>query len=61
MAERVKDPVCGMEVEKDTAEGPVEHMGETFYFCSAGCKEKFENEPMKYTENEKKKEGGCCH
>ena len=52
MEERVKDPVCGMEVEKDTAQGPVEHMGKVFYFCSAGCKEKFENEPMKYMNKE---------
>jgi YHS domain-containing protein len=48
MTERVKDPICGMEIEKDTAQGPVEHMGQTFYFCSLGCKEKFEHEPMKY-------------
>jgi YHS domain-containing protein len=48
MSERVKDPVCGMEVEKDAAQGPVEHMGKTFYFCSAECKQKFENQPMKY-------------
>ncbi len=56
MAERVKDPVCGMVIEKDTANGPVEHMGKTFYFCSPGCKEKFEAEPMKYME--KSEEGG---
>lgn len=55
MSERVKDPVCGMEIEKDTAKGPAEHMGKTFYFCSPGCKEKFESEPMKYMGE---KEGG---
>lgn len=48
MSERIKDLVCGMEIEKDTAEGPVEHMGKKFYFCGAGCKEKFEKEPMRY-------------
>ena len=54
MAERVQDPVCGMEIEKETAEGPAEHMGKTFYFCSTGCKEKFEKEPMKYMNNERR-------
>ena len=48
MAEKVKALVCEMEIEKDTAAGSAEHMGKTFYFCSAGCKEKFEKEPMKY-------------
>ncbi len=52
MAERVKDPVCGMEIEKNTAKGPAEHMGKTFYFCSDGCKEKFEREPMEYMPKE---------
>ena len=56
MSEKVKDLVCGMEIEKDSAQGPVEHMGNPFYFCSAGCKEKFENEPMKYMTKEQKKE-----
>ena len=48
MTERIKDPVCGMEIEKKLAKGPSEHMGKTFYFCSDGCREKFEKEPMKY-------------
>ena len=52
MGERVKDPVCGMGIEKDNAEGAIEHMGKTFYFCSAGCREKFENQPKKYIEKE---------
>ena len=49
MAERIKDPVCGMEIEKDAAVGPVEHRGKIFYFCRQRCKQKFENEPSKYT------------
>jgi Cu+-exporting ATPase len=43
-----KDPTCGMEIEKNIVIVPVEHMGKTFYFCSDGCKEKFEKDPMKY-------------
>lgn len=51
----VKDPVCGMTVKKDEAAATSEHMGKTFYFCSPGCKEKFDSEPMKYVGKE---EGG---
>ena len=49
MAEKIKDPVCGMEIEKDAAVGPVEHRGKIFYFCRQRCKQKFENDPAKYT------------
>ena len=52
MAEKVIDPVCRMEIDKDTAEESLEHRGETFYFCCVGCKEKFENDPMKYMNKE---------
>jgi Cu+-exporting ATPase len=43
--EAVKDPVCGMSVEPATAKHRVEYGGETYYFCSAGCHEKFAAEP----------------
>jgi len=58
MAEKVKDPVCGVEIDKDKAVATSEHMGQTYYFCSASCKESFDEEPMKYVKREKK---GCCH
>jgi len=35
------DPVCGMTVDVATAAHSFEHEGETFYFCSAGCKASF--------------------
>ncbi len=38
------DPVCGMSVIVDAATPQVEHEGETIYFCSTGCKAKFEKE-----------------
>lgn len=50
MAEKVKDLVCGMEIDKEKARGSVNHMGKTFYFCSGSCQKKFEKEPMKYME-----------
>jgi Cu+-exporting ATPase len=39
--EVLKDPVCGMSVEPATAKHRAEYGGETYYFCSAGCHEKF--------------------
>lgn len=43
------DPVCGMEVQANTAVASVIHEGKTFYFCSPDCKEKFEKDTAKYT------------
>ena len=38
------DPVCGMTVDTATALAH-EHAGETYYFCSAGCRTKFTADP----------------
>ena len=43
-----KDPVCGMEVDEKTAAGKSEYQGQTYYFCSVGCKKAFDKEPQKY-------------
>ncbi len=43
-----KDPVCGMDVDLKTAAGKSEYQGQTYYFCSAGCKKAFDKEPAKY-------------
>jgi YHS domain-containing protein len=48
MAEKVKDPVCGMEIEKSEAAATYEYRGKTYYFCAPGCKQEFEKEPEKY-------------
>ena len=48
MPEKIKDPVCGMEIDKEKAKGPANRMGRSFYFCSESCQKKFEKEPMKY-------------
>ncbi len=39
------DPVCGMSVDVETAKHVSEHEGETYYFCSAKCREKFDTRP----------------
>jgi Cu+-exporting ATPase len=43
-----KDPVCGMSVDPATAKHSAEHEGEKYYFCCAGCREKFIAEPWRY-------------
>lgn len=43
-----KDPICGMTVEKSKAKHKAEFQGKTFYFCCAGCKQKFEQSPERY-------------
>ncbi|MGB3525106.1 MAG: heavy metal translocating P-type ATPase [Flavobacteriales bacterium] len=45
---RMIDPVCGMNVDPATAKHSSEHAGQTYYFCSAGCKTKFEADPEHY-------------
>ncbi|HJT70279.1 MAG TPA: YHS domain-containing protein [Terriglobales bacterium] len=43
-----KDPVCGMQVDPQNAAGQSEYEGKTYYFCSAGCKKKFDANPAQY-------------
>jgi Cu+-exporting ATPase len=43
-----KDPVCGMTVDPHTTKHRAEHGGHPFYFCSNGCRTKFEVEPDRY-------------
>jgi xanthine dehydrogenase accessory factor len=45
------DPVCGMTVTIETAAHRLEYEGQTYYFCSAGCRRSFEREPEKYRES----------
>ncbi len=42
------DPVCNMQVDENKAAGKSEHKGTTYYFCSPGCKTKFDEDPGKY-------------
>ena len=46
---QVTDPVCGMRIQPETARGgSVQHAGEAIYFCSVGCRKKFEADPARY-------------
>lgn len=42
------DPVCGMTVDTAGAEHVVEHGGDSYYFCSPGCRSKFGLDPGAY-------------
>jgi len=41
----VRDPVCGMTVNPATSKHRFDYRGETFHFCSAGCKTRFSADP----------------
>jgi len=43
-----RDPVCGMSVNPATAKHLHQHAEKNYYFCCAGCAEKFKADPQKY-------------
>jgi len=46
--EEAIDPVCGMSVEVGSAKHRAEVGGRTWYFCCAGCRERFLAAPQKF-------------
>lgn len=54
---KVKDPVCGMEIDPKEAAGKSEYKGQTYYFCSPDCKKAFDKEPEKYMSPDHKHHG----
>jgi YHS domain-containing protein len=43
-----KDPVCGMTVDRRAGKPTSIYEGRAYYFCSEGCKAKFDAEPERY-------------
>jgi Cu+-exporting ATPase len=43
-----KDIVCGMQIDPGKAAGKSEYQGKTYFFCSIGCKKKFDENPAQY-------------
>ena len=43
-----RDVVCGMQIEPTKAAVTSEYNGKTYYFCSKGCKTKFDANPAQY-------------
>jgi Cu+-exporting ATPase len=46
-----RDPVCGMVVVESRAAARTGFAGEMYYFCSAGCQKRFEEDPGRYIGN----------
>jgi P-type Cu+ transporter len=44
----IRDPICGMQIDPQSAVAIREHMGQTFIFCSQTCLDQFEADPHKY-------------
>ena len=51
-----KDPVCACDVDEQGAEFKTEYEGKTYYFCTAGCKAKFEAHPSMWSKQQVKVE-----
>jgi Cu+-exporting ATPase len=51
----VRDPVCGMTVDPATSQHRFDYRGETYHFCSAGCRTKFAADPQQYLDKSKPK------
>jgi Cu+-exporting ATPase len=51
MTTTVHDPVCHMDIDPNTAAGKSEYNGQTYYFCSLGCKKSFDENPEKYLQD----------
>jgi len=51
------DPVCEMHVEEEKAAATSEYEGKTYYFCSSGCKRRFEQDPGKFLAHLRDDEG----
>ena len=47
-SQKVKDPVCGMEIDSKSAAGKATYKNKIYYFCSVSEKEQFEKDPAKY-------------
>lgn len=47
-ASEVKDPVCGMSVRPQASAAAAVYRGETYYFCSRNCRDRFEASPGRY-------------
>ncbi|HEY8447959.1 MAG TPA: YHS domain-containing protein [Thermomicrobiales bacterium] len=47
----VTDPVCGMEIDSSQAAAQSQYQGQTYYFCSQECKEKFDQNPQQYVKS----------
>ncbi|MGF1611213.1 MAG: heavy metal translocating P-type ATPase [Kiloniellales bacterium] len=50
-----KDPVCGMSVDPATAKHSYEHSGTIYWFCCAGCRDRFARDPQHFLDGKHRK------
>jgi Cu+-exporting ATPase len=50
-----RDPVCGMSVDSASSRHRFDHRGETYHFCSSGCRTRFAADPTQHLANNKPK------
>ena len=55
---QVTDPVCSMTIESEKAAAREVWRGQTYYYCSKSCLEKFRAAPDRYA---KKPDNGTTH
>lgn len=53
---QVTDPVCGMKLESTKAAATESVQGQTLYFCSTSCHDKYQADPGRYL---RKKSPAC--
>jgi len=46
--EKVKDFVCGMEIDKGKSGGSFDYQGKTYHFSSEKCRNDFSKNPSNY-------------
>ncbi|HEX8709635.1 MAG TPA: heavy metal translocating P-type ATPase [Pyrinomonadaceae bacterium] len=46
---KIIDPVCGMEVDRQSVAAGSSFDGDDYYFCSATCREQFDADPARFT------------
>ena len=51
-----KDPVCGMQVDEKKAPATSTHNGQRYAFCGQDCKNKFDQNPERYTQSSKQQQ-----
>jgi YHS domain-containing protein len=49
----VKDPVCGMRIDPETAEFTSHYKDHEYYFCNKACKTEFDAHPGSYVKRKR--------
>jgi Cu+-exporting ATPase len=54
------DPVCAMEVSPESAAASTAHHGQTYHFCSLGCRDRFVAAPERYVAEDRPSAAGAA-